>query len=279
MRDEKMWAASRSLAFFSLAFVLVGCDQTVSLRGTVRNVQGETLPGVAVTLLEMGRQSITDGRGRFGEGFNALRCAPGVYTVDYIKTGYTSGQQQFEAPGTGSYELPEVRLWPLPKSQGVYLFENYRYRETARTEPKEYIAEKEGGADKQFGSGLIFGTKKMPELVVRSARPQILCYLMPDFDVRLYRLERATAALPIQESIDGESVELQFTESVLAPAASVPIIPGPIDEPAHILLELQLTEGLISGNYAVHWGALDGHSSTDSRIFLFRVDTTAVDGD
>ena len=253
--------------------LLAACDQTVSLRGTVYDVRGESLPGVAVTLREIGRQAITDGRGRFGEGFNPLRCAPGVYTVDYIKTGYTAGQQSFEASRTGSYELEEVRLWPLPKSQGVYLFEGYRYREASRTEPKQYLAEKAQAVGTQFGNALIFATKKIPELIAQTNEPEILCYRMPDYDVRLYRLDRVSAALPAHDSVESEegAAPLQFTESVWAPSESITIIPVPIDEPEHTLLELQLTEGLVAGHYAVHWGALDGHSSTESRIFLFRV--------
>ena len=254
--------------------LLAACDRTVSLRGTVLNVQGEALPGAAVTLTEIGRQSITDGRGRYGEGLNSLRCAPGHYTVEYIKTGYTAVQQSFEAPRTGSYELEAVRLWPLPKSQGVYLFEDYRYRETSRTEPKEYLAEKVKPVGTQFGDALIFATKKIPELVAQSNEPEILCYRMPDYDVRLYRLALVSAALPAHESVDSEAgtaAPLQFTESVWAPVEAITIIPVPIDEPGHTLLALRITEGLAAGHYAVHWGALDGHSQTESRIFLFRV--------
>ena len=42
-------------------------------------------------------------------------------------------------------------------------------------------------------------------------------------------------------------------------------------EPERLLLQLRMAEPLRPSVYAVHWGALDGHTSTDSRAFLFRV--------
>jgi hypothetical protein len=46
---------------------------------------------------------------------------------------------------------------------------------------------------------------------------------------------------------------------------------APADEPKHLLGEVRFLDALEPGVYALHWGALNGYSATDSRLFLFAV--------
>ncbi len=263
-----------STAFiWAAAALLAGCHQSVGLRGTVVDVRGEALPGVAVTVHGANSQSATDGLGRYGGPYNMLRSAPGLITLDYLKTGYTAGHQTLEVKQAGIVDAPTVALWPLPANQGVYLFQDYRYQELSRTEAKRFLAQPAPG--ETGAGGVLFGTKKRPECETSSTRPEILCYRLPAYDIGLYRLEERSAAPPLQSSANApppsEDAPLAFTETIWAPARAIQFAPVPIDEPERLLVRLELSEPLAPGVYAVHWGALEGHTTTDTRIFLFRV--------
>ena len=253
-------SARRSGGVFLLAVLvcLGGCEPTVLIRGSVLDVRGQALPGVAVTVRDTGEQATTSGVGSY-----SLRCLPGIHDLDFMKTGYTPGRLYIEADALRSVEATEVRLWPLPPGTGVYLYEDYRYFEATRAKPDAYIA---------MDGSPVHGTKKTAELATASAEPLLICHKLPPFDTHLYRLHPTEAAVPPQPSDPSSAAAApSFTETVWAPADAFTVIPVPIDEPEQLLIELRLTAPLPPGTYAVHWGALDGHTTTDPRIFLFRV--------
>ena len=271
----------RGIVVATMAVVLlfaVGCEQGVVVRGRVVDMKGEGLPGVAVTVRGTERQTTTNAAGRY-----TLRCAPGVITLDFIKTGYTQGTLQVEARRTGVMDVREALLWLLPPAKGVYLLHDYRYLETTRADPKRYV-EKDRGP--------VFAVKRDPDLVVRQpfggpevlpGAPALIAFKMPSYDARLYRLHQIEAHPPEHRAAiaptppDAAAAAPQrripppATETVWAAADNIPIIVAPIDEPERLLLELRPATPLMPGTYAVHWGAFDGHVSTDPGIFLFRI--------
>ncbi len=259
------------LALF-LGVVLSACDGTLMLRGVVVDVRGQALPGVAVCVKNTEYQAVTNGRGEY-----SLRCAPGAQALEFIKTGYTPGalilgQQHIEAGlKLTVVDVAEVQLWPLPGAKGVYVYEENRYKEMARIAPKRY----------RSPDGLIYGTKKTPEASTTNPSPFIICHKLPEYDVTLCRLEQTMAAIPQQgaqmpvlsqeEALDEEGLAARFPEKVWVAERTIPVLVEPMDEPGHLLLSLRPVLPLEPGFYAFHWGALQGHTSIESRIFLFEI--------
>lgn len=248
--------------------VLSACDRTALVRGTVLDVSGHGLPGVAVTLPGFEYQAVTNVLGRY-----SLRCAPGALELHFIKTGYTSGRLTVEAKGPGSVDVTTVYLWPLPEGKGVYFFENYRYSSTTRCEPKRYAVK---------GAGTVYGTRIEPDLIWylpndengdARERPLIIAHKLPSYDIALTRLEEVDG-MPVDDlTADAitEAAAAKFTEKIWIPAENCSIIVAPVDEPERILLDVHPIDPLAPGVYAVHWGALDGFASTEPRAFLFQI--------
>lgn len=230
-----------------LAFA--GCDRTAVVRGTVVDVSGEALPGVAVAVRDQDAQTTSNELGAY-----QLRCVPGDLSLTLMKTGYTPGYLTVTAV-SGATEVTQARLWPLPIARGVYLFENYRYLEIDRTEPKRYVT-------REFG--LVHAVKKDISFVTELTQPTIICFKMPVYDVQLHQMKEVEAS-------DAELETPNYAQRVWAPVRALPISARPIDEPEHLLVELRLDAPLEPGAYGVHWGALQGYAGTDSRVFLFRV--------
>ena len=223
------------------------------------------LPGVAVSLGHTDRQAITGVTGHY-----QLRCPPGRLELDFAKTGYTPAHLRLDAQKARTTDAAPVRLWPLPPGKGVYLFEEdpaapgigERYRESTRTEPKPYeVKEAEGTLPPGTP---VHATKIRPELETFHTQPLLIAHKLPPYDARLCRLE-AVEATPTHTQAGG------YTETVWAPVTTLALLAIPIDEPQRLLLELRPMAPLEPGIYAVHWGAFDGHPTTDPRGFLFQV--------
>ena len=233
----------------ALALALAACDRTAIVQGTVTDVSGEMLPGVAVTILGQELQDTTAGVGTY-----RMRCVPGALELAFEKTGYTPGRLLITA-GSGTTQAEPVMLWPLPTSRGVFLFREFRYQDTDRTEPKRYQTRE---------LGLTFGLKKDITQTTLDTNPVIICHRMPTYDVHIHVLQLVEASDPELETPD-------YSQKVWAPVSEVPFASAPIDQPDQLLVELRPGASLEPGAYAVDWGALDGYTSTDSRVFLFRV--------
>ena len=239
---------------------LSACDRTALVRGVVRDFRGEALPGVAVTAVGRGAQALTNGRGEY-----ALRVAPGPLTLDLAKTGYTPGRLETGPLGHGWNDAPVATLWLLPPDRGVYLLADYRYHAFDRAEPKPV-------ATREFG--VVYGTSAEITLETRETTPYVVCHDMPPFDLRMHRVVEVMAA-------DPEMDPPEYSRPAWAPEAARPIVVSAIDELSRQLIAIESTTPLEPGCYAIHWGALDGHTTTDPRVFLFRVlpeDPPELDG-
>lgn len=240
----------RYLALTYLTFLLAGCDHTATIEGIVVDTRDQPIPGVAVTADNGEHEAISNALGAY-----TLRSAPGMLTLNYLKTGYTPGRLEVEGAAASTIEAVPVKLIPLPPDKGVYLYESFRYLPAGFIQPKPYV---------QKGGGSLFGTKKTADLATLSSTPTLICYQLPSIDATIYRLEKVEATQPNARSD-------AYTESIWAPVESIPVLASPIDEPGRLLLELQIGAPLSPGAYAVHWGALDGYTSTEPLIYLFKV--------
>lgn len=254
--------------FFLLVCLVTGCDRLAVIRGKVLDVHGDALPGVAVTVRGADYDALTNGLGQY-----SLRCRPGTLTLDLMKTGYTPGVLQVEAKDHIIIDVNEAMLWPLPGRKGVYLFEDFRYQEMSRTEPKRYASE--------TGQPLL-AVKKDPSLETQKTiggdrtpgAPIILCFKQPDYDIALCRMKQVEAALPQQAPAPGavsEAAPPLPKEKAWVVWETVEMLVIPVDEVTRQLLEVRPMLPLAPGVYALHWGAMEGHSSTDPHVFLFRV--------
>jgi hypothetical protein len=237
---------------------MAGCRPNV-IEGAVVDVKGDALPCVAVTVTHEraqgfrardGAQSLTNALGRYRVPFQ-----PGSVELEFIKTGYTPGRLLLTVPASREVPATTVILWQLPAGKGVYLFENFRYEALSAVEPRPYRAGQHE---------VVHGAPRNPELGTENANPMILCYKMPDYDIALCKLQLAEVALPGMENVT-------FTEKVWIRAEPLPVTLERIDEPEGSLFELRLSRPLEPGVYGIHWGALDGYTTTDPRVFLFRV--------
>jgi hypothetical protein len=227
---------------------LVSCDRC-AVRGAVVDMNGEPLPGVAVTAATGEAEALTNALGQY-----TLYGKPGAMDLYFMKDGYTSGRLAIEIAEPRTANAVPVSLWRLPQTAGVFLFETNRYRGAAPLQPKQFLSS---------GNTFIYGTQRIPNLEeTTSTAPLLLCHRMPLYDVRFCRLHSIPASAP---EIPGSAL------TVWASEAAFPVEIVPLDEPERYLAQIRLSEPLTPGVYAVHWGALDGYGTTDRRMFLFRV--------
>lgn len=226
--------------------VLAGCGRPV-VEGEVRNVRGEQLPGVVVSVLGTEFQDLSDARGAF-----RVRYASGRRRVRFSKTGYSSREIRLGDAG-GRVHVDPVTLWQLPSSAGVFLFEDYQYESTTRVFPERFFMA-EGHVD--------HGTQRETAAHTASSRPVIVCFNTPRYGTLLSRLRREEAKIATKNSS-------AFQVWVAAGTEKVDLVP--IDNPDGLLLRLQLVQPLEPGVYAVHWGALDGYLTLERRMFMFEV--------
>ena len=226
---------------------LTSCDRS-AIQGTVLDVEGRPLPGVSVHAADGDGEATTNALGQY-----SLTTHRGAAGLEFIKNGYTSGHLELEVPQGATSSPPTVSLWCLPQSAGVYLFENSRYRRTAPIEPERFALQ----------NSVVFGIGALPELeATGSPEPFIVCHKTPPYDVRMSRLH-AIEAVSAQA---GKGKQTAWIQEV-----SIPVELAPIDEPERLLVRVLPAEALTPGIYAVHWGALDGHTTTDTRVFVFKV--------
>jgi hypothetical protein len=258
--------------YILLACLLAGCDRLVVVRGKVLDVRGAALPGVAVTVQGADYDTLTDGLGQY-----SLRCASGTLNLEFMKTGYTPGILRVEAKDRMLIDVLDAVIWPLPGRKGVYLFEQFRYQEMSRIEPKRYV-DANGKPVFAIKNDPAVETLEMVGAERRPGAPLILCFKQPDFDATLCRMVQAEVTLP-------QAATQSTAQSGTPPSTPAPVVKEkawvvwekveslltPIDEQTKQLAELRPMLPLSPGVYAVHWGALEGHTSTDPHAFLFRI--------
>ena len=235
-----------TLGAWLILAALPACTSTV-VKGLVTDDRGEALPGVVVQVGGGERQVQTDARGRF-----RIRYPSEAFQLEFSKSGYASARLIMDVE-EGRRGPTVTQLWKLPPNAGVYLYEDFHYTSTGWVLPKPFFM-----AD----GAVAYGTRRGPTPATRAGKPVIICYRTPRYDARLSRLVLADAAQP------GSKIRA-FPVWTAAGTVAADLIP--IDEPQGTLLQLELNQPLEPGAYAVHWGALDGYTTLENRMFMFEV--------
>ena len=236
--------------------VLVGCGRNV-ITGRVLNVQGETLPGVAVKVEGTEHQALTGPLGKYSVAYN-----PGPVALNFIKSGFTPGRLELTVNQAKRVEAADVTLWQLPEGWGVYLVKDARYIGANPIEPDAFPT---------VAGTTVYGVKKGPETTTTNAKPMMVCYKLPRNEVRFCRMAPTEIELRPPDAkgpvAKGKGQKITVWTSV----AKIPVTVSRIDEPEGLLLQLHYDGSLEPGCYAVHWGALEGRTDLDKRIFYFSV--------
>ncbi|MCH7960664.1 MAG: carboxypeptidase regulatory-like domain-containing protein [Candidatus Hydrogenedentes bacterium] len=234
------------------AMTLTGCDR-VALQGRVTTIQGEALPGVAVYESKVDDGRLTNARG----GYRLLR-SPGPVLLRFSKTGYSPAEFELNVKPGKTVSVPTIRMWQLPERAGVYILDESGYTETTWVNPKNFFMAE---------GGMAYATRREPAATAVGTAPQIICYKTPRYNARLSRLRRAEAKLGAGDT---------QTFEVWTAGGTIPVDLVPVDEPEGMLLRLRTEQALDPGVYAVHWGALDGYTTLESRAFMLTIAPEAV---
>lgn len=238
-----------SVVMLLLGIVLSACAPQATVKGVVLDIRGQQLPGVSVTTAG-GAFASTDALGNY-----TLRTAPGGLRLDFHKTGYTAGWLELDLPGSTTRQADNIQLWPLPESKGVYLFQDFTYTALDRQEPRRYV---------DANNRNIFGVVRPPQASTENTSPLLIAHRLPTYDVHVHRLEKVRASLPTVSNVAPG-------ETIWAPTVEIPVLATPIDEPDRLLVDLRFEHPLAPGDYAVHWGALQGFTTNDTRAFLLHI--------
>lgn len=217
------------------------------------NHAGEALPGVSVHVQGTESGALTNALGEY-----RIPMPTGEHTLLYAKTGYTIFDQVARVDGSGATQISEVHLWNLPPENSVFLYKNMIYTPTTWVIPKRYYMA-DGTTD--------YGTLREPEVYSDDAIPLLICYRTPRYDARLTRLQEKTAQLPQD---DKQTFDIWSAGGTVG----VDLVPVVHSDPS--LLKLDVLEPLQPGRYAIHWGALEGYTTLDERIFIFEVTEKAL---
>jgi hypothetical protein len=268
---KKFLFLSEAVFFMSLAplFFSTGCTQNAFLRGLVSDISGEELPGVIVRVVDTEYEGLSNANGVY-----SFRAGSGSLQLEFSKTGYTSAYKSVEVPSLGVIDIDTVQLWPVPISEGVYVFQNYRYSQMEHPRVNRYNVQ---------DAGFAYGTPVEPGLTISSLEiepgtdvklPRLLAYKMPTYDVHLHKLKKVKALIA-QAGAGGRGEkarkEIPYDEEVWIPDEPIQLISLPVDEPSRLLMVLRPVEPLAQGVYAIHWRSLEGYDGIDPRAFLFAV--------
>jgi hypothetical protein len=189
--------------------------------------------------------------------------AQGVYKVrhggppvvlNYFKTGYAPAILEPDVPQEGRVDAEPIKLWRLPVSHGVWLYNDFTYTRARPVEPERVTL-----AD---GTGT-FGVRRPSDVDTDVQIPFLVIYgRLPTYNISLTKLESVEA--PLEDLPDQ-------TATYWVPIREIPVSARPLDEPEERLVHVRLFEPLEPGHYALHWGALKEPSPLDSRAYLFNV--------
>lgn len=228
--------------------VLTGCDRAI-VSGRVLTIDGETLPGVVVTVEdEPGLDALTNSLGEY-------RLIPpvGPHALRYTKSGYAPAVSAVDVAPRAAIAMDDVIMWRLPRSKGVYLYEDGRFISATHAEPRTFLLE---------GETADYAIRGQVGVRTENTEPLILCYHMPRYEARLTRLRVATAQLK-----EGQD----YTFEVFARGGSTPVRLMPVDQPEGMLMQVVVDEPFEEGVYALHWGALVGDTILEARAYLFEI--------
>jgi len=238
----------RTFVFFiGFTVLFSGCGQSV-IQGVVHNRDGEALPGVSVKVVGTEFSAVTDARGKY-----LLRHDVGMFQVAYAKSGYTTLVADLYYSESSLNQQEPVKLWSVPPKEGVFHFTGTRYEAIAQRTFRKYFL-----SDGTIEPAL----RELPDRTLAGGKPLLLCFKMPRRNAKLARLQEVEAHLPTDPS---------QTFGVWIAGGSSPVSLVPLVTSDRSLLQVRLLESLQPGVYALHWGALEGYTSLDERIFIFIV--------
>lgn len=244
---RRLGGIGRCFAIVCAVLCVPACNRPV-IKGAVVNAEGEQLPGVAVNSVGNDFSDLTNVLGEY-----EVRFKPGTVVLEFAKTGYTPARLEMRAESGAVVRPPVVEMWRLPIFSGVYLLEDFKYHEAPGLELKTFYTEDDDP---------VLGSRREITLATDKTEPLIVSFGMPRYDARLHRLKQIAARVA-----KGEDV----LQPIWTAAESLPVDILPVDQPEGVLLQLRLAAPLEPGEYAVHWGAFEGYTTLDARIFPFRV--------
>ncbi len=231
------------LMLIGAAVFLPACERSY-IQGRVTDVRGEALPGVIVRAVDSTSSDLTDGLGRY-----RVSAPRGAVRLAFSKTGYGTAELMVD---DSTRAQADAALWPLPLNPGIYIVTDLRFTTATLVVPKEY--------DLKDGTQA-FGAALPEEMHDAASEPFIVAYRTTRYNARLSRL------VPAEAQSGGESTSV----TVWVEAGTMAAALEPVDIPDGQLLRLQVGRPLEPGIYGVHWGAMSGYTTLDTRVFLFRV--------
>jgi hypothetical protein len=245
-----MWRAIAVAAFILQIAGLSACEKS-GITGKVVDVQGEDLPGVAVTVEGTMFQALTNARGEYNVSYD-----PGNVALTFAKTGFTFGRLELRAAGSQHIDATTVQLWHIPPNKGVYLFEPPNYVHLGIATPQRLLSK---------SLGAIYGVQKWEDSFTTSTAPLLVAYKTSQYEMRLYRLELT--------EFDTEDAPAKAPKTkAWVPAESIPVSAVAIDEPQRQLMQIKYDGELVPAVYALHWGAFDGQTQIEgATAYVFRV--------
>ncbi len=246
-----MRSTGRFMLAAALAALGAGCER-VAVEGRATDAAGEALPGVVVRLEGTNGQELTDGLGQYR--LAASRSAKRV-GLGFSKSGYAPARVDVELRGRLRVKAADVPLWRLPSNPGAYTLREGHYIPADWVLPSQYYL-KDGGE--------VYGVELPETLRVEVVADAwwIATYRTPRYNARLSRLAPAEATMP---GVGAQPVQI-WTESGTIPAGLESI--DPLE--GH-LQRVVVDRPLQPGVYAVHWGAIEGYTTLEGRIYVFRV--------
>ena len=219
------------------------------INGTTLDQDGNLLSGVRVTIDGFEGETITG-----QEGFYQIDCKPGEFQVRFEKPGYTWMAIRFDVPDEMLIPAPPVILRVLPPAPGVYVYWNGQFQ---KIEPNDALRH----LRTQDPPDCIYAPEARTGAVVRHRQPTIALFGVETLPKRV-SVSRLSAGSPGADPWGFSRLE----ERVRAKISRFN------HEPNFAIVEFE--EPLDEGNYAVHWGDLDGERAEGIAAIDFTVSTT-----
>ncbi len=250
--------AARRLGLFGVFLLsLAGCERAI-VEGRALNARGEALPGVVVRIAGTDRQDLSDALGQYRLTSERTR---GDARLQLSKSGYAPAEVTVQIGRRLVVPAPDATLWPLPLNPGVYSFSGAQYVSADWVLPKQYYL-KDGST--AFGA-------ELPETLrasVDASDVYIVCFRTPRYNARLSRLSTAEATVP---GLDSESLQVWVESGTIGAGLTA------IDHPAGQLLRVVVDRPLEPGVYGVHWGAMEGYTTLENRVYAFEIAAPPAD--
>lgn len=98
----------------ALFFLSTGCSKK-NVEGVVKDPFGKGVEGVMVQVLKSQFKTMTNGSGKYSVDF-----APGSFTIQFSKPGYTTLQIDLTIQEKSHFPAETITLYPIPKEQGIF---------------------------------------------------------------------------------------------------------------------------------------------------------------